>query len=173
MTAAMDAALRAWSFSRRLGVIALSAMSAALPSTVHAQAQGQTRVQTQVQPPVAPARAAAQCGAELEGAQRIESAHYVIAWRADPQKIPVGKHFAVDLIACPKAGAPAASSVGVDASMPAHGHGMNYKPSIKAASAERWRADGLMFHMPGQWEMVFDVRGGDLSERAKQAVSVR
>ncbi len=116
------------------------------------------------------------CGAELAGAQRAESARHVVFWRADPQKIPVGRHFAVDIVVCPRSGAPAApaiSGIAIDARMPAHGHGMNYKPSVKATADNRYRAEGLLFHMGGQWEMVFELRTADKPERATQAVTVR
>jgi hypothetical protein len=129
--------------------------------------------------PATPSRAAttsgsASCGADLAGARRVETARHVIAWRADPQKIPVGRHFAIDIVACAKPGAPAASGIAVDARMPSHGHGMNYKAGIKVIGEGRYRAEGLLFHMPGSWELVFDVRSdGDKAERATQAVMVR
>ena len=43
--------------------------------------------------------------------------------------------------------------------MPEHRHGMNYKPEVKRLAPGRWRAEGLMFHMPGKWEFVFTVDG--------------
>jgi len=114
------------------------------------------------------------CGADLTGARRVETARHVIAWRADPQKISVGRHFAIDIVACAKPGVPAASGISVDARMPSHGHGMNYKAAIKAIGEGRYRAEGLLFHMPGSWELVFDVHSdGDRAERATQAVMVR
>lgn len=132
----------------------------------------------------APASRAIECASGFPGGSRATSAGYTIAWRADPQKIPVGRHFAIDLLVCPKAaaagvgaapGSPAVVpvAVAVDARMPSHGHGMNYKPTLKPAGDNRYRAEGLMFHMPGQWELVFDVRTGDKVERATQAVTVR
>ncbi|MCE2950043.1 MAG: hypothetical protein ACK515_13180 [bacterium] len=122
----------------------------------------------------AAASGSAACGADLAGARRTETARHVIAWRADPQKILVGRHFAIDIVACAKPGAPAASGIAVDARMPSHGHGMNYKAGIKPVGENRYRAEGLLFHMPGSWELVFDVRsGGDKPERATQAVMVR
>jgi cytochrome c peroxidase len=42
--------------------------------------------------------------------------------------------------------------------MPEHRHGMNYAPEVKPLGPGRWRAEGLMFHMPGKWEFVFEVR---------------
>jgi len=135
----------------------------------------------------APASRAIECSSGFPGGSRATSAGYTIAWRADPQKIPVGRHFAIDLLVCPKAGAAGAAGAGtapgspaavpvavaVDARMPSHGHGMNYKPTLKPVGENRYRAEGLMFHMPGQWELVFDLRTGDKVERATQAVTVR
>lgn len=126
------------------------------------------------QPAAAPAaKAAGDCGTGLPGGSRATSANYTIAWRADPQKIPVGRHFAVDLLVCPKTGSAVATAVAIDARMPSHGHGMNYKPTLKPVGENRYRAEGLMFHMPGQWEMVFDLRAGDTVERATQVMMVR
>lgn len=125
-------------------------------------------------PGAAAANGSAGCGADLAGARRVETARHVIAWRADPQKISVGRHFAIDIVACAKTGAPAASGIAVDARMPSHGHGMNYKAGIKAIGEGRYRAEGLLFHMPGNWELTFDVRSdGERAERATQAVMVR
>jgi len=50
--------------------------------------------------------------------------------------------------------------VDVDATMPAHRHGMNYRPRIEANGPGRWRADGLMLHMPGQWRLTIGMRVG-------------
>jgi hypothetical protein len=52
--------------------------------------------------------------------------------------------------------------------MPEHRHGMNYKPSIKPAAGGRYRADGLMFHMPGRWEIIFEVRAAGSTDRMTQ-----
>lgn len=49
--------------------------------------------------------------------------------------------------------------------MPAHGHGMNYKATVKRVGEGAFRADGLMFHMPGRWQLIIDVRAGSTTER--------
>jgi len=117
--------------------------------------------------------AAGDCDTGLPGGSRATSAGQVVAWRADPPKIPVGRHFAVDLLVCARPGFPVASVIAIDARMPSHGHGMNYKPTLTPLGGNRYRAEGLLFHMPGQWELVFDLRGGDKAERATQVVTVR
>ncbi len=45
-----------------------------------------------------------------------------------------------------------------DATMPAHGHGMNYYPEIKQQENGIYTIEGLLLHMPGQWQFDFTVR---------------
>ena len=98
--------------------------------------------------------AAQACVPAIEG-PRLESKSYVLAYRAAPE---VGKHFSVEIAACAKNGPPP-HELKIDAHMPEHRHGMNYKPTVRSAGPGRWQAEGLMFHMPGKWEFVFYVEG--------------
>jgi len=111
--------------------------------------------------------AAHACEPELRGSDltRVESARYVLAYRSAPARIAVGEHFALELAVCGKDGAPAPESLQVDAHMPAHRHGMNYAPVVRRTAANRWRAAGLLLHMPGRWELRFDVRAGGAADR--------
>lgn len=34
---------------------------------------------------------------------------------------------------------------------------MNYRPVVALRPSGVYRADGLMFHMPGRWDLTFDV----------------
>lgn len=119
--------------------------------------------------------AATVCGhAVLAGAAKAETAQHTVYWRADPPKIPVAAHFAIELLVCPRAQASRATAIAVDARMPAHGHGMNYKPSLRSLGGDRYRVEGLMLHMPGSWELVFEVTGGDGTRaRATQTIQLR
>ncbi len=109
------------------------------------------------------------CSAMLEGGKTIDSARHSIAYRTDPARIAVGKPFALDLVVCPKDAAATIDELRVDAHMPEHRHGMNYKASVKPQGAVgRYRAEGLMFHMPGKWEFLIDVRDAKGIERLKQ-----
>ena len=118
----------------------------------------------------AAATAAYGCVPELPGSTRkIESARYSVAYRTQPDKITVGQHFAVELAVCANPGAAAPESVRVDAHMPDHRHGMNYRTSVKPAAGGRYRAEGLMFHMPGRWEYIFELRVAGRTERLTQS----
>ena len=121
-----------------------------------------------------PAGPAAACepGLRVGDAHRVEGTHYVLAWRS-PTPIQQGEFFFLDVAVCAKNGSSAPSALRVDARMPAHQHGMNYRPTVAAAGDGRFAARGLMFHMPGAWELSFDVNpGGVPRETLRSAVSL-
>ena len=107
------------------------------------------------------AGAAAACVPALEGT-RLESQRFVVAFKPEP--ISVAKLFALEIAVCSKSSV-AAESIKVDAHMPEHRHGMNYAPEVKPLGPGRWRAEGLMFHMPGKWELVFELRAAGKTDR--------
>jgi cytochrome c peroxidase len=95
------------------------------------------------------------CDPPLEGA-RLESPRHVLAYKLE---LPaVGKHFSIDVGACARSGEPP-GTLTVDAQMPEHRHGMNYRPEVNKLGPGRWRAEGLLFHMPGKWQLEFVVDG--------------
>ena len=106
---------------------------------------------------VMPDAGAGACGDELGSRRRLEGDRYVVAYVTVPAPIVAGEHFAVDFFVCPRAGTATPDSVRIDAMMPEHRHGMNYRPEIVAAKNGRYRADGLLFHMSGRWDLTFDL----------------
>ena len=105
--------------------------------------------------------AAQACVPPLDG-MRLDSKSYVLSYAASPS---VGEFFSIEVAACAKPGHALPDELKVDALMPEHRHGMNYAPSVKRLAPGRWRAEGLMFHMPGRWQLVFELRGKGGSER--------
>ena len=94
------------------------------------------------------------CTPALEGT-RLESPRHVLTYQANPQ---ISSFLAIEVAACAKTGPPP-KTLKVDAHMPEHRHGMNYAPKVTTIGPGRWRAEGLMLHMPGKWEFVFVVDG--------------
>jgi hypothetical protein len=82
------------------------------------------------------------------------------AWAVASPPIAVGKHFALDIQVCPLD----AVLSRVDATMPEHRHGMNYRPSLKRLGPGQWRSEGLLFHMPGRWQLRLDVQTAGSTE---------
>ena len=97
------------------------------------------------------------CGADLVFPRVLEGDRYAVAYRTLPSPGVAGEHFEVVCAVCPRANAPAPGAVGVDARMPAHRHGMNFRPTIVAQGGGRYRAEGMLFHMSGRWEITYDV----------------
>ena len=114
------------------------------------------------------------CGAnpamacELPPGTRVESERFSIAYRTIPAKIAVGQPFVLEFAACAKTGAPVSERVKLDAHMPEHRHGMNYRTKVVSKGAGRFHSEGWLFHMPGRWEFLFDID----SERLTHSVRI-
>jgi len=67
----------------------------------------------------------------------------------------VGQLFAVEATVLPTAATADIASVDVDATMPAHRHGMMTRPVSERSGPNRWKIDGMKLHMHGAW--VFHV----------------
>ena len=89
----------------------------------------------------------------------------MVVYRTVPPKVAVGQHFAVEARVCAKGSGPAPTGLRVDADMPAHRHGMNYRAKVAAKGDGRYVAEGLLFHMPGHWRLLFDIERGGRTER--------
>ena len=84
----------------------------------------------------------------------------------------MAKHFALEVQLCDKAGVSAARLQKVDATMPEHRHGMNYRPRITPQGDGRFRVEGMMFHMAGHWQLVFEVQAGKEAMRLTDDVQI-
>lgn len=85
-----------------------------------------------------------------------------------PVPLPLNEHFALEVEVRPLAGGSSVEGLElrVGADMPAHGHGINTEPEIMKTGAGTFRVEGLLFHMPGAWELVLDVVAAGKTERA-------
>jgi hypothetical protein len=121
---------------------------------------------------LAPAAALA-CEPHLKGAgvERIEGKRYVLAWRAVPP-IHVSEFFTLEVALCSREGQPRVATLRVDAQMPEHQHGMNYRASVRPQGPDRFVVEGLLLHMPGRWEFSFDVNAGADRESLRTSVQV-
>lgn len=85
----------------------------------------------------------------------------------------VGQFFEAEVVACRVAGAAPISRIVLDAQMPAHGHGMNYRPKAAQLAPDRFRFTGLMLHMAGAWRITFDVFQGETRTRLSRELTLK
>ena len=85
----------------------------------------------------------------------VESAEglYRVVAIPDPSPIPFAELFALDVTA------DGATALTFDATMPAHGHGMQTQPTVESQGDGAFRVEGLKFHMPGSWTLTFELDG--------------
>ena len=86
-----------------------------------------------------------------------------VHYKTDPELMPVGELFVMDIIVC-LGNEPWLGTLDVDASMPAHGHGMNYKPEVRSEQAGHFFAQGFLFQMPGRWRFEFNLNSETTSQ---------
>lgn len=108
-----------------------------------------------------------------EGFVRLASPEAEIAYRWEPAELKVGRFFAAEVIACRAPGPASVQSVVLDAQMPAHGHGMNYRPTVAETGPGRFRFTGLMLHMAGTWRLTFDLVHGGRRTRLTREITLR
>jgi len=91
------------------------------------------------------------------------------------QTISVSKPFSAKVSVCGNSLSNA--SVELNATMPAHGHGMNYKPEHTVVqqtdSTIQINVDGLILHMPGQWQWSVEISNSGERIIGEQAFQVR
>lgn len=106
--------------------------------------------------------------------QELESNDGTYRLRAatEPVTLVFGERFAIRVHAERADGGPFEASLAVDARMPEHGHGMNREPRIERLEDGDLRITNMLFHMPGYWEVYFDLTRGAITERAQFSVEV-
>ena len=113
-------------------------------------------------------QAQAACPPAAEAGAPLVAGAVQLAWRAEPQAIVVGQPFAILVSVCPAT----VQLTRVDATMPEHRHGMNYRPTLRALGDGLWRAEGLLWHMSGRWELTLDLQAKGQNHRLRQSVSL-
>lgn len=114
---------------------------------------------------MAAAPAALACTDLPAQARQIQGSHFRLVVIPEPAPIPLNAPFALEIKLCDARIAELSRLAAVDAWMPAHRHGMNYKTTLTKRDWGHYRAEGLLLHMPGEWEFVFDFAGPDKPER--------
>lgn len=96
------------------------------------------------------------------------SGDYLVEIEQFTQPVPSNEIFSLRLRITAAEGIPLQDvGVRVDAAMPHHGHGMTVVPRSSPHNGETglFEISGMMFHMPGAWELYVDISDGPYTER--------
>jgi hypothetical protein len=104
-----------------------------------------------------------------------DSGSYVVEYRSHPSPIPMNDMFEMTVQVRQRLKKSPARNVvlQVDAGMSEHNHGMNTMPVVESLPNGQFRVRGMLFHMPGKWELSFVVKRGILSDKAEDVVHLR
>jgi hypothetical protein len=118
----------------------------------------------------------AACGDSLPAAGRqvLDRPGLQLAYAPQGGSMPLGRIFSLDIEVCAPADGAAPALRRVDADMPAHRHGMNYRSTLRTLEPGRYVAQGLMLHMPGRWRLIFELAAppGQPVQRITQELTV-
>jgi hypothetical protein len=99
------------------------------------------------------------CAFKSAGMQLLKSqSGFKFALSTTPAQIKLGKPFDLSLLICSSLGRPYTAGLAVDARMPKHGHGMNYKPAVTKSAPGKYLAKGMLLHMPGKWQFRLHIQ---------------
>jgi hypothetical protein len=114
------------------------------------------------------------CGAQLPSAHRLvavgqgDAVGRSVAFVPEPAPWAVSRHFALRGELCG-----AGRLLRVDADMPAHRHGMNYRPTLSLQPDGSFVAQGLLLHMPGRWRIRFEIETDGRRHWLEQTVDLK
>lgn len=91
-----------------------------------------------------------------------------VRWRAAEGTLPFNEYFdlLIELERTEDDAPISGAQVFVRCEMPAHKHGMNVEPRSKELGDGRYRVEGMLLHMTGDWVLGVDLVVDDLAESA-------
>lgn len=97
---------------------------------------------------------------------------YVVCWRSLSGKVPRNEDFELEVWVL-RDGAPVGEALlEVSGWMPEHGHGMLRKTRTVQREDGSFRVEGMLLHMRGKWQLLFDVLEGSLAETAESVLEL-
>jgi len=86
-----------------------------------------------------------------------KESNFSARYSSRPAPIPLNELFELELEIASDGGPATELDVRVSGWMPDHGHGTNYQARTTELGEGHYRVRGLLFHMPGLWELYVDV----------------
>ena len=110
----------------------------------------------------------------LSGRLVTDGGSFELKLSSKPQPIPLNELFelTIEVLPAKKVKDPNPFWLSINATMPAHKHGMNTRPRVEDLGNGRFVIRGMLLHMAGDWEISLDVAKGGIREQAKISLNV-
>jgi len=82
-----------------------------------------------------------------------------VSWKplTEDAQVPKNVHFALEIVVADENGPVVGARVAVRGWMPEHGHGLVARPVVTEQGDGHYRAEGVLLHMRGSWDLIVDV----------------
>lgn len=88
---------------------------------------------------------------------RVRQGDLLVRWRPAGGTLPWNEYFDLEVELAEDSEPVTGAEVFVSCRMPAHGHGMNVEPRAREEGDGRYRVEGMLLHMTGDWVLGIDV----------------
>lgn len=110
------------------------------------------------------------CASTTQHSVRSNANNWTVAFTPVPEEMPLNEVFEITTWVT---GSGEVQSLRVDAAMPGHGHGMMTTPVTTLQPDGSYLTSGMLLHMPGAWEVYFDILyEDDIIERAQTSLTL-
>ena len=98
---------------------------------------------------------------------------FVVCWRPLSGEVPRNEDFVLEAWIFEDGRPVIGAQLTVQGRMPEHGHGMLRAPRTIAQGDGSYRVEGMLLHMRGHWQLLFDVGRGSQSDVAECGLDLR
>lgn len=98
---------------------------------------------------------------------------FLVCWRALAERVPRNEDFTLEVWLFDDGRALSGATLSVGARMPEHNHGMLRVPRTTDRGDGSYAVEGMLLHMRGHWELVFDVLSGNDEDVAVSAIELQ
>ena len=101
---------------------------------------------------------------DLSQTQTSQDGLFEVTYTTTPNPLPLNDYFDMAVTLTEAEVSTDELVLGVDAKMPEHNHGMNVLPEFEMGGRGKLAVKGMLFHMPGHWEITVQVTRGETSD---------
>lgn len=111
----------------------------------------------------------------LQRGRPSDGGDFYVVYSPTPDPVPLNQLFRLELAlfeGSDRSQPAADAEVLVRGWMPEHEHGMNLVPEVHPLGGGRFSVEGMLFHMPGRWQLIVEVRRHGAAEHATFEIQV-